>query len=1331
MGERNDLLNIWSSGNNNVRVLTNNNRGTFLLEETPNTVREAFVPGSRLRSAQNSISPAITEKPRSWPSALRKTNTEVSVIQTGKNGRLEQEAVALTESTTFSSSQVRIASSTTPVPKTLKQMMRMMEQKMLQEAKSDLSDLKIGKSDKILAAIRRKVAEHERLTKEDVIVRNRGESSNSVDLQNTPSDLEHGFLKETEEGHTGETKKIARLRSRRKKLNLRAKALAKALGDIPEAEPYVVFPMDDINTKEKTVDEIFNTNPGLKRISAYDFEAAMAIKEGENRPMAELKISIDDLAQTMNKLSNKVHETTTKKDTSASDEKISQLQEEIAKLTRTLASLQISPPSVPQNRRMSTRRNDLETAGSQGHLRTWLSKGDWEISDSEDDGEMEGSEERDWMMEDINGIREMGYTEKDTLDVPEKLEIFEVNTVPTTTVTTTVTTTTTSTTTATTTVTTTATTTRRADEERRVRHRSTHRPRAPTLSPIKLAPRTLAPLTLPPLTRSPIFPRLTLAPVSPADRRFPMQNSVDSLLEVSTKKHPTNREELSNFFGNTKEEDFGKLLTSSGNKNSLRRHHPTTRHPDLDEALNHPEGGVLGLFQMMGKMHTEARDNFAVVELPTQEQEEERFMKMQEQLRQEQVNRLREDEAVLREEQRKKLELFSMIQEQEAKEKEEIRRKQEKARQEELRRRQEEMKRLMLEEQRLHTSGTSWRSGTPVTLAPAPVPSRPDSPGVAVASITIENVANSRDYEINDNGIVRLRKGGAVTSPSPHPDYEYEYYEANPDDIQFPVGATRQFFEAQNMQEAGEAGGATAGLPETGPTQDVLSHLSNKELLMNLLQASNNFQNRDFLDRLKTIVTGVEEDANKEKAQGGSGLVTLLESSGSKQTLDMTPWSLPHKNNLETSRNPVKDDLPVWPSGNSFLSQTKQGNVLNLASEDQFQPLPSQIRFPPNRRMDPGMGEVSLVTGEERKKATSLAGFGLAPVQDASQSSYTPGHSRISDRLDTTSDQEFVVSTSMAMKRGSQAIPPAGQGTVTLFDADTGFSSGKSSYSTFGNSGYSFGGLGSSATSGYSPGSSGSSGYSSMSSSYSPGSSGSSGYSSRSSSYSPGSSGSSGSSAYSSSNTGYGSGSSGYSSGSSGYGSGTVTPVIKSSQPGREVFRLGSGVQLQQPEGTQVAASQNYILPTYSNTQYGLGEGRGEIYTDIRLEPGKKNLLTLPTDPNKMYIKSQQDEPKTEVILYPAGQLLSHRDSQSAILDPMLVSGSADSLMTQEIRDQMPGYGLNSANGGVDRDNQLFDVKDEMSEQPPAGFLETLLRTAKDDLKFGGQVLDFLQANGR
>ena len=58
----------------------------------------------------------------------------------------------------------------------------------------------------------------------------------------------------------------------------------------------------------------------------------------------------------------------------------------------------------------------------------------------------------------------------------------------------------------------------------------------------------------------------------------------------------------------------------------------------------------------------------------------------------------------------------------------------------------------------------------------------------------------------------------------------------------------------------------------------------------------------------------------------------------------------------------------------------------------------------------------------------------------------------------------------------------------------------------------------------------------------------------------------------------------------------------------------------------------NYILPTYSNNNNDNVDNApvlGQIYTDVRMEQEKKNLLTLPTDPNKMYIKQGSNTDKS------------------------------------------------------------------------------------------------------
>ena len=586
------------------------------------------------------------------------------------------------------------------------------------------------------------------------------------------------------------------------------------------------------------------------------------------------------------------------------------------------------------------------------------------------------------------------------------------------------------------------------------------------------------------------------------------------------------------------------------------------------------------------------------------------------------MDRLRAEEEDLREQQRKKLEMFQLMQEQE----EQVALHQE----EEM----EDMKQQMLleQQQRQNFVGTSWADSN---LGPK----KSESPGVAFASITIENVDNAHDYEVTDNGIVRLRR------PQPSsPEYEYEYYEADPDDIQFPVGGTKQFYDQNRATEAGSV-------------SDPTNQLSNKALLMNLLQASNNFQNREFLDRLRTIVSGVESENITPVPRDtglGQGAVSLL----SKPVEGWTPNLPPSHTKAPRLTNTV-NSLPVWPSSSNN----------GVSADDQFQPLRSPVRFP-NRRMDSGLGEVSLVTGDERRKATSLTSFGMKPMgQDSSYSTYrAPGHSRLSEVVDTTSDQEFLVSSSMAMQGGSQALPPpgAGHGSVTVFDTNTHVGAGRNTFNRVSNS-----------RDGVS-----------------------------------------------------------YSSFGGGYNAGTATPLH-----GAEVFRLGSGVQMQQQEPTQIAAGANYILPTYSSNRQA--EQRGEIYSDIRMEARKKNLLTLPTDPNKLYIKSAQSEPSAEVILYPAGQLLSNSQPRAAHgLDPMIMSGSAEkTLMTQDARaagrpQPAQSFRLTDEMAAVlDRDTEVFDLGEEegydKEESAPKGLLETLIRSAKDDLKFGGQVISFLQENGR
>jgi len=1268
-------------------VLTSNNNGIWFIEEKmkdfveDKPLKREFSPGNN----RTTINPAITERPRTWPSALKtsapKQNAiydDVTVIERSKNGQTEQKFTGKTvESTTFSTSRVQVSVSTTPSP-SAKGLMKLMKHKKLNnienQSDSALKELMQGKGKKLLDALKKSTE----MNDNDVIVNNRGKSPNAIDLEPSSSERNHGGVtQEFSKKEAMENKKLGRLR--RKKFRQRAKALATALEDMQENEPYIVFPMDNRNTKNKNVAEIFDpkNHPGLKRISAYDFEAMERARKAEeetnlsiSQPVAELKVSIEDLANTMSKLSKSVIETTTKKD-SESDVKISQLQEEIAKLTRTLENLKLAPSvlaindqedsQVSQNimdnnqpkgnqilrprsshngmRHVeeksdpfepNTRQRDSQEAGSINIQNTWLSKGNWETVNNDKKNNHEFSKK------------------------PEKLEIIEVYTLPTT----------------------------QKESILKKTWRTTFRPEPETDSSrlrFSTTPRPRQPEN-----------KWFIKPSMSSNNVFQNNKALlqEEIHETTTRKHATNNNDISKFFGSTNENDFiqinGPTLTAHQETNSFFKPQNIKPQPNDAQSVNHanmrdinhnePHGGVLGLFEMMGKINKEATDNFNVIQLPTKADnvnQQLRFEEIQAKMRMEQIDKLKAEEEELRSQQREKLKLFQRIQEEE-----------EAKKQEELLLKKKHSKLNSFDSLQGWTDEKSWEQTITQNRKTEQSSSREkDDPGVAYASITIENVDvnDARDYEVN-NGIVKLKKGETNLKDNANIEYEYEYYEADVDDIKFPVGGTQQFYESQ-----------------TEKANQNVNQLTNKELLMNLLQASNNFQNHEFLDRLKSIVIGSDdnmleslsvEDKNyiqnnlvKQNNGFSQGSVTLLENnlngvgeeSNTRSVLrsfDGDSWA-PTSNHLVPSK-PTKlknnvNNLPIWPSSNSFNPPKDQ----TFQSSNDFEPVGNPIRFP-NRRMDDGfgVGEISLVTGNDRKKVTSLSGFQTSPV--SSQNAYT-SNSRISDKLDTTSDTEFVVGTSLSMNQGSRKI--------------------------FGRNTYD-------------------------------------------------------STERSNANIGYATPVSTIVKDNGGYRTGTATPVKNNGYgsgsqqstrtSGSEVFRLGNGIQIQQPGNmgqTAATNNQNYILPTYSNNpyQYGIPNNGnlGEIYTDIRIESGKKNLLTLPTDPNSLYIKSTQDTPEAEVIVYPMGQLLTNTNhKQITSNDQMIMSGSADTEMTQDLpartRDQVPVYHLSrDVAETLDADTELYDPRQEVktvikTESRPKGILQTLIRSAKDDLHFAGNVINFL-----
>ena len=1084
--------------NTDTAVISNNNNGVWFIQEkmkeNGGQVKREF------SSAENktTINPALTEKPRTWPSTLKKSvprenniYDDVNVIERGKSGQLEQIGSSR-ESTTFTTSRVEMSVSTTPSPAQLK------------KSDSALRDLMMNKAHRLLDSLANKEEKFERMD---------------------------------------EMGNIRPAGKRRKKFRVQPKSLS-------GGEVHTVFPMDREHTENKPVHEIFNSHPGLKRISAYDFERAMAGGPSPlsiTKPVAELKVSIEELANTMNQLNRNVLETSTKAEPKEpEDDKITQLQEEIAKLTKTLETLRLSPKAESSKKVQDLMRSTVRSIMSSTGRPIDISSPRIDFQESESVNTWQQSADKN--VNDDNG-RKVGSG-------PHMLDIVEVYTRP-----------------------------------------------SPTRGMGLSQSNRVAVVTPRPT------PASTAMPTSRATSRQTSRTTSRPQVQVTPVKTETSDDDIINFFGSptekfvaneeTEHEFFKPKLIEKKMKNDFGSSGSNSQ--DFNDIISQEATGVLGLFEMMGKINKEATNNFDVVKTvnsnkpQTTQQPRLSFEEMKEKFRLHEVDKIKAQEEELRKQQMEKLKLFNMFQEEEKIQKQKLR--------------EEQEKKTKFAPANSFDSLQGWTDDDSWEKTIKSNDDKVDDKGVAYASITIENVDvdDARDYDVN-NGIVRLRKDDR--QPTGNVEYEYEYYEADPDDIKFPVGGTRQFYESQTMKN--------------------INQISNKELLMNLLDASDNFENREFLERLKNIVTG---GAGEEReisltdvaenvlrgTQQGPGMRSHDRWAPAKQ-LPSSPKTTKLHNGL--------NDLPVWPSTNNFGSSP---------SLETFKPITNQLVFP-NRRMDEGagVGEVSLVSGQERGQLTSIS------------QSQPPSHSpyRISDRLDFTSDNEFVVGTSLSMNQGGAFQPQN---------------------SKFGQTGGNF---------------------------------------------------------------------------NSGVGFATAVPAL-SAQPsirtgtatpirGSEVFRLGSGVQIQQPGGPGRSSqreneNQNYILPTFSHDdQTQPGAASGEIYADIRLESGKKNLLTPHADQHDLYIEPGR-QPEAEVIVYPMGQLLSNSNRQFlAGPDAMVMSGSSDDnvVMSQDVtrhRDQVPAFsytGPDVSEGGTDQ-----------RKSAPNGLLETIIRTAKDDLDFAGNVLNFLTSS--
>ena len=133
------------------------------------------------------------------------------------------------------------------------------------------------------------------------------------------------------------------MQARRRKLQARAKALMSAINSgnpnaTKEVEPFVVLPTHQVSPKlQIDVDKMFDPDkhPGVKRISVYDFEEMMKTKNATIAVSGKYKKEEEEDGEE----SSEGRLPAPKE----SLEEISRLQDEIAKLTRTLAELRLVP----------------------------------------------------------------------------------------------------------------------------------------------------------------------------------------------------------------------------------------------------------------------------------------------------------------------------------------------------------------------------------------------------------------------------------------------------------------------------------------------------------------------------------------------------------------------------------------------------------------------------------------------------------------------------------------------------------------------------------------------------------------------------------------------------------------------------------------------------------------------------------------------------------------------------------------------------------------------------------------------------------------------------
>ena len=146
-----------------LSVITNNNNGLWFIEEK---IEEQKSPLKRefnnSRGNKTTVNPALTEKPRTWPSNLsfpRQNDIydDVKIVEKSINGQIGQgsDQNSRAESTTFSTSRVEMSVSTTPRPQ---QLLQIAERKKIEDFEnqnnSALKNLMLRKAQNLLDTFR-------------------------------------------------------------------------------------------------------------------------------------------------------------------------------------------------------------------------------------------------------------------------------------------------------------------------------------------------------------------------------------------------------------------------------------------------------------------------------------------------------------------------------------------------------------------------------------------------------------------------------------------------------------------------------------------------------------------------------------------------------------------------------------------------------------------------------------------------------------------------------------------------------------------------------------------------------------------------------------------------------------------------------------------------------------------------------------------------------------------------------------------------------------------------------------------------------------------------